>query len=136
MHPLVAGLHARLTDTLRGSLDGFNGGEMTADRIGHGDSPVNYSASTRCTKETAIEPSPTADATRLMLPLRTSPTAKTPGRLVSSRCGGRASGHRAVSRSPADRSGPVLMNACASRARQPLSHAVLGTAPVIRNTWR
>ena len=39
---------------------------------------------------TAIEPSPTADATRLTLPPRTSPTAKTPGRLVSSRCGARA----------------------------------------------
>lgn len=36
------------------------------------------------TKATAIEPSPTADATRLTLPARTSPTAKTPGWLVSS----------------------------------------------------
>ena len=44
-----------------------------------------YSASTRWTNETAIEPSPTADATRLMLPDRTSPTANTPGREVSSR---------------------------------------------------
>lgn len=44
-----------------------------------------YSPSTPCTKETAIEPSPTADATRLMFPARTSPTAKTPGRLVSKR---------------------------------------------------
>ena len=32
-----------------------------------------------------IEPSPTADATRLILPARTSPAANTPGRLVSSR---------------------------------------------------
>ena len=40
----------------------------------------------RCshTSRTAIEPSPTAEATRLIEPLRTSPTAKTPGRLVSS----------------------------------------------------
>jgi|ERR1700686_2020861 len=45
----------------------------------------NYSASTRCTKATAIDPSPTADATRLTFPPRTSPTAKTPGRLVSSK---------------------------------------------------
>ena len=37
----------------------------------------------------AIDPSPTAEATRLMLPQRTSPTANTPGRLVSSRYGGR-----------------------------------------------
>ena len=33
----------------------------------------------------AIEPSPTADATRLTLPERTSPTQKTPGMLVSIR---------------------------------------------------
>ena len=45
-----------------------------------------------------------------MLPPRTSPTAKTPGRLVSSRYGGRASGHPAAARSSGDRSGPVLMN--------------------------
>jgi hypothetical protein len=32
----------------------------------------------------ALAPSPTADATRLVEPLRTSPTANTPGRLVSS----------------------------------------------------
>ena len=31
----------------------------------------------------AIDPSPTADATRLTEPLRTSPAANTPGRLVS-----------------------------------------------------
>ena len=37
----------------------------------------------------AIEPSPTADAIRLIEPLRTSPTAKIPGRLVSRNRGGR-----------------------------------------------
>ena len=57
------------------------------------DAAGSYSLSTWWTKATAIDPSPTADATRLMLPPRTSPTANTPGRLVSSRCGGRASGH-------------------------------------------
>src|SRR4051795_5113988 len=36
----------------------------------------------------AIEPSPTADATRFTDPCRTSPTAYTPGRLVSRRNGG------------------------------------------------
>jgi hypothetical protein len=46
---------------------------------------ANDSASTRCTNEIAIEPSPTADATRLMFPHRTSPTANTSGRDVSSR---------------------------------------------------
>ena len=42
-----------------------------------------------CTNWTAIAPSPTADATRLTEPERTSPAANTPGRLVSSRNGGR-----------------------------------------------
>ena len=42
-----------------------------------------------CTKLTAIDPSPTADATRFTEPLRTSPAANTPGRLVSSRNGAR-----------------------------------------------
>jgi hypothetical protein len=56
----------------------------------------SYSCSTWCTSETAIEPSPTAAATRLRFPERTSPTANTPGRLVSKRYGDRASGQRVV----------------------------------------
>ena len=52
---------------------------------------ANYSASARWTNETAIDPSPTADATRLTLPHRTSPTANTPGSEVSSRYGERSS---------------------------------------------
>jgi len=75
-----------------------------------------YPCSTWCTAAIAIDPSPTAEATRFRLPDRTSPTAKTPGRLVSSRWGGRASGHFAVARSSGNRSGPVLMNPCC-RAR-------------------
>ena len=46
-----------------------------------------------CTIGTLIEPSPTAAATRLTLPARTSPAANTPGTLVSKGWGGRASGH-------------------------------------------
>ncbi len=46
---------------------------------------IIYSAKTLWTNCTAIDPSPTAAATRFMLPDRTSPTAKTPGRLVSNR---------------------------------------------------
>ena len=42
-----------------------------------------------CTNRTAIAPSPTAEATRFAEPDRTSPAAKTPGRLVSSRKGWR-----------------------------------------------
>lgn len=39
-------------------------------------------------------PSPTAEATRLTLPARTSTTAITPGRLVSNGCGNRSETHR------------------------------------------
>jgi hypothetical protein len=46
---------------------------------------IIYSARTLWTNCTAIDPSPTAAATRFMLPDRTSPTAKTPGKLVSSK---------------------------------------------------
>jgi hypothetical protein len=42
----------------------------------------------------AIDPSPTAEATRLTDRCRTSPDAKTPGMLASSSEGGRSSGHR------------------------------------------
>ena len=38
-----------------------------------------------CTKLIDMEPSPTAEATRFMAPERTSPAAKIPGQLVSSR---------------------------------------------------
>jgi DNA ligase-1 len=48
-----------------------------------------------CTSRTDIEPSPTADATRLIEPLRTSPTANTPGWVVSRNIGGRPSGSQA-----------------------------------------
>ena len=68
-----------------------------------------YSVNTRCTNDTAIEPSPTADATRFTLPQRTSPTANTPGRLVSSRYGARRSGQLNADRSSRERSEPVLI---------------------------
>ncbi len=42
-----------------------------------------------CTDRMLIPPSPTADATRLTEPSRTSPAANTPGMLVSSKRGGR-----------------------------------------------
>src|SRR5579864_9114450 len=57
------------------------------------DSHFHISTSARWTRWIEIEPSPTADATRFTLPERISPTAKTAGRLVSSICGGRLSGH-------------------------------------------
>ncbi len=54
-----------------------------------------HSVSVRWMNWTQIDPSPTADATRLTLFDRTSPTAKTPARLVSSKYGGRFSRHLA-----------------------------------------
>ena len=48
------------------------------------------------TERTEAEPSPTAEATRFMDPERTSPTAKSPGRLVSNGSGDRSSASRAV----------------------------------------
>src|SRR6202008_1585891 len=95
---------------------------------------LNYSASARWTNETAIDPSPTADATRLTLPHRTSPTANTPGSEVSSRYGERLAGHRAAARSSFVRSRPVLMKPFASSATRPFSQPVFASAPVIRNT--
>ena len=47
--------------------------------------PPDISFKYWCTNATAIAPSPTAEATRLMEPERMSPAASTPGRLVSSR---------------------------------------------------
>src|SRR5262245_46833913 len=95
------------------------------------------SANTRCTKEIAIEPSPTADATRLTLPHRTSPTANTPGRDVSSRYGERSSGHCAAVRSSRVRSDPVFTKPFPSSVTWLLgllSQSVFASAPVIRNT--
>src|SRR5262249_19132448 len=64
------GLHAARTD-VRASLS------AVVDRP--------HSARTLWTSWTHVAPSPTAEATRLMLPQRASPTTKTPGRLVSRR---------------------------------------------------
>ncbi len=52
-----------------------------------------WSARKRWTSSTAIAPSPTAAATRLVEPRRTSPAANTPGRDVSSGYGSHGSGH-------------------------------------------
>ena len=67
-----------------------------------------------------MEPSPTAEATRLIDPLRTSPAAKTPGTVVSS-------GSRPAADSPvAGASRPVRMKPERSSARTPCSHRVCG----------
>src|SRR5688572_11658777 len=76
-----------------------------------------------CTNRTAMAPSPTADATRLMESDRTSPAAKTPARLVSRRNGCR----RPVQWGESAKVAPVLMNPWASRSISEGSQSVRGT---------
>src|SRR5437899_13010981 len=87
--------------------------------------PAHISFRYSWTNWTAIAPSPTAEATRLTDPERTSPAANTPVRLVSSRNGGRRRdqcGDRA-------KSAPVRTNPLASRSTSGASQSGRGTAP-------
>src|ERR1700722_15456808 len=79
-----------------------------------------------------MEPSPTAEATRLTLPDRASPTANTAGLLVSNMYGGRDKGQFSVT----SRSRPVRTKPLSSSKMHPDSQAVLGDAPAITKTWR
>src|SRR6476620_9338746 len=83
------------------------------------------SAKYRCTNITAIDPSPTAAATRLADSARTSPATNTPGTLVSKWCGGRSSVQPLTSL----RSGPDRMNPWSSFATTS-SQSVRGSAPM------
>ena len=80
------------------------------------------------TDMTAVAPSPTAVATRLPEPWRTSPAAKTPGMLVSSRSGSRSSGQRAAS--AADHLGPSEDEPRLSSTMSFASQPVGGSAPI------
>ena len=82
---------------------------------------------------TAIEPSPTAEATRLIEPEWTSPTAKIPGRLVSRKAAGRRRTRRGRRRRM---SRPVSRNPASSVASWPSSHSVCGEAPMKTNSAR
>ena len=84
-----------------------------------------------------MAPSPTAAATRLVEPLRTSPTANMPGRLVSSseRCQPASAGpvgHPVTGLA----SGPVRTKPRSSRSTSPPSHPVQGAAPTNTNRAR
>ena len=92
--------------------------------------PDRASLRNSCTNWTAIDPSPTADATRLIEPDRTSPAANTPGRLVSSRNGLRPLARRRSS----PRAVPVRMNPFSSLSISPGSQSVRGTAPMKLNS--
>src|SRR3954464_416345 len=84
-----------------------------------------------CTPAMAMLPSPTAAAQRLTEPERTSPTAKTPGRLVSS-----AAGDRLPFPPPgaSATSAPVFMKPFWSRKISGGNHSVHGVAPIIEKT--
>ena len=100
----------------------------------HGSPPHAGSAMAsrqRCTSGMAAAPSPTAAATRLIDPARTSPAANTPGRLVSSGSGGRPRRQRPPP-SPG-RSGPVRMKPHWSRATLSPSHSARGCQPMRTN---
>jgi hypothetical protein len=77
-----------------------------------------------------MAPSPTAEATRLTEPDRTSLTAKTPWRLVSSKNGCR----RLVQGGDRASAAPVRMNPPESRSISGGSQSVRGTAPMKLNT--
>ena len=79
---------------------------------------------------TAIDPSPTAEAVRRMAPLRTSPTAKTPGRLASNRNGSRAASCQAGA---VLTDSPVEMKPFSSSANVSANHAVGALAPIKMN---
>src|SRR3954471_10829319 len=85
------------------------------------------SASTRCAQVTARAPSPTAKATRLVVLLRTSPAAKTPGHVVSTVQGSRS--FRGQSWECAD-SAPVRMKPLGSTATLDGNQSVRGLAPM------
>src|SRR5688572_24361881 len=72
VHPSRADGDAFAADALVRLLDRVDGGDVRARHF-----EGSYSARTLWTNATEIEPSPTADATRLTLPCLTSPTAKT-----------------------------------------------------------
>ncbi len=78
----------------------------------------------------AMEPSPTADATRFTAPWRTSPAANTPGMLDSRRNGLRSRGHARRRGTSA----PVRTNPCSSRSTSAGSQSVLGWAPISRKS--
>ena len=87
-----------------------------------------------CTSSTAIEPSPTAEATRLIDWSRTSPAAKTPGMLVSSANGSRCfSGQGGHPLGTSSTCSPVRMNPRSERAGALPSQSVCGSAPTKTN---
>src|SRR5262249_49493633 len=82
---------------------------------------------------TTIEPSPTADATRVIPPARTSPAANTPGTLVSRGSGSRVSFQTRGYALAAIRSRPVSTNPLSSRSTSGGSQSLRGLVPMKTN---
>ena len=91
--------------------------------------PQAFVARYSWTVRTALEPSPTAEATRFIDPRRTSPTAKTPGAEVSNGRGS-LSAKMGLSRASAGIDRSVRMKPFSSRATAPCSQDVAGSAPM------
>src|SRR6185437_14507557 len=116
VQPLASGAEAILTAVhLGGKLTHLDQVEMAAGTRAHR-TPAGWAERCSWTNWTAIEPSPTAAAQRLVEPERTSPAAKIPGMLVSSRY-------------EAPAASPVSRKPSACRATQSPSHSVHGLAP-------
>ena len=87
---------------------------------------MGYVPSKLWTQLTARAPSPIAKATRLVVPLRQSPLANTPGKLVSSASGSRCS----FQLSNFATAEPVNAKPLSSRASSAGRKSVLGLAPM------
>src|SRR5216110_905788 len=127
MHPARADLHALFAFENFGTLDLDDGVNVRA-RSGVHDC---FSFNASCTPAMAMLPSPTAAAQRLTEPERTSPTAKTPGKLVSSATGARVDCFQS---GVSETSAPVSMKPFLSRKISGGNHSVHGVAPIIEKT--
>src|ERR1700712_477214 len=94
---------------------------------------IYTSAKYLCTKLIAIDPSPTADATRFIAPARTSPAAKIPMQLVSNRNGSRFVFQILAKLSYLRNSRPVSIKPLSSLIISNFIQSVKGFAPI--NTY-
>ena len=103
-------------------------------RSSAGSEPIVHRASRyRCTNETAIAPSPTAEATRFTDLRPYVAGGEDAGTLDSRWYGSRGSDQPAGRRPSATRSVPVSTNPSGSRVTTPSSHSVRGWAPMKTN---
>src|SRR5215471_9653701 len=110
--------------------------ELTSFRFGTEESVLYGDHTARkysWTSWIAVAPSPTADATRLTERQRASPTANTPGMLVSKKKGSRSSLHPLGGWPERSKSRPVKIYPLASISMVPASHSVWGVPPTRTN---